>query len=278
MIGLGQGLGMTPLVGTVLSGIEPEDAGSASGALSTTVQIGSVTGVTLLAWLFLALAGQPEAIDAASRYASALVDVLPVCALLSITAAVLVRFLPTSRAEAANPLIERMPTWATGLAYSLYLTTGGRLGDALFQEILGEAVAERTRRTLDAPTRFGDFLAYHFEQGTHDRAWLNFLVREALTAGEGPVPHERERQTVIERQVDEVRQRQADKLIAADLDPKLLRLMVFALATYPRLLPQITRMTTGLAPSDPRFQARWSDFLHAVGRAFRPREQDVFGQ
>ena len=60
------------------------------------------------------------------------------------------------------------------------------------------------------------------------------------------------------------------RLIAADLDPALVRLMAFALATYPHVLPQITRMTTGLAPNDARFQARWSDFLHALGRALQP--------
>src|SRR5689334_21590191 len=44
-VGIAQGLAVTPLVGTILSGINPRDAGSASGALSTTLQIGSITGV-----------------------------------------------------------------------------------------------------------------------------------------------------------------------------------------------------------------------------------------
>lgn len=44
----------------------------------------------------------------------------------------------------------------------------------------------------------------------------------------------------------------------------------FALVSYPRLLPQVTRMATGLAPGDPMFAARWEDFLRRVGPRFQP--------
>ncbi len=96
-------------------------------------------------------------------------------------------------------------------------------------------------------------------------------MREALTVGAGPIAHEDEREPVIPRQVDEVRRRQAGNLIPSELDPALVRLMAFALATYPRPLPQMTRMTTGRAPSDARFQANWSEFLRELGRRLQPR-------
>jgi hypothetical protein len=173
--------------------------------------------------------------------------------------------LPTAPVQAANPLIERVPSWAAGVAYSLYLATGGRLGEQLFDEILGETIERRARRTMEAPAPFGEFLAYQFERGADDRAWLNFLQREALAVGEGPIQHEAERVPVMLRQVDEVRHRQADHLVAEDLDPALVRLMVFALSSYPRLLPQITHMSTELAPSDPVFESRWAAFLGDLG-------------
>ena len=56
---------------------------------------------------------------------------------------------------------------------------------------------------------------------------------------------------MIHAQVDEIRRRQSAGLIDAGLDPRFVRLLGFALASYPRLLPQITRMTTGTAPEDP---------------------------
>ncbi len=270
MVGLGQGLGVTPLVGTVLSGIQPRDAGAASGAMSTVLQIGQVTGVTLLALTFFAIAGQPQPESTPLQYGSAFAGTLPLSGGLALVAAVLVRFLPTNRMETANALIERVPSWAAGLAYSMYLTTGGRLGDQLFHDILGQTVERRTRRTLEAPEPFGDFLAYHYEKAAEDGAWLNFLVREGLTAGEGPIPHEEDRQPVIQRQVDEIRRRQGEGLVPADLDPALLRVMAFALSSYPRVLPQITRMATGLPPSDARFQASWAAFLREIGRRLQP--------
>src|SRR5919199_5116188 len=149
LVGLGQGLGVTPLVGTVLSGIEPQDAGSASGALTTTIQIGLAVGLGVLSLVFFALAGQPQPAAVATQYAGAFAGTLPLAAGLAIVAVLLVRLLPTARAQTANALIERVPSWAAGLAYSLYLTTGGRLGEALFHEILGQTVERRTRRTQE---------------------------------------------------------------------------------------------------------------------------------
>jgi hypothetical protein len=41
-------------------------------------------------------------------------------------------------------------------------------------------------------------------------------------------------------------------------------------ASYPRLLPQITRMATGAAPDDPRFVAEWEAFLRTLGSRLAP--------
>jgi hypothetical protein len=45
-----------------------------------------------------------------------------------------------------------------------------------------------------------------------------------------------------------------------------------ALVTYPRLLPQITRMTTGTAPDDPRFVTEWEAFLRHLGGLLNDKE------
>jgi hypothetical protein len=44
-------------------------------------------------------------------------------------------------------------------------------------------------------------------------AWLNYLQREALTYGDGRVPHESQRLPVTAAQVDEIRRRQRTGLI-----------------------------------------------------------------
>lgn len=65
--------------------------------------------------------------------------------------------------------------------------------------------------------------------------------------------------------MQEIRDRQAAGLLPTDLDPGHLRLMGFALINYPRMLPQITRMTTGVSPENPSFMTRWEVLLREVG-------------
>jgi Tetracyclin repressor-like, C-terminal domain len=90
-------------------------------------------------------------------------------------------------------------------------------------------------------------------------------MREALVFGNRPVPQENERQAAVSVQVQEIRDRQAAGLLPTDLDPGHLRLMGFALINYPRMLPQITRMTTGMSPENPSFMTRGEALLREVG-------------
>jgi hypothetical protein len=173
--------------------------------------------------------------------------------------------LPRTPFEVSNALIERLPGWSAGFAYSMFLMTGGRMGDRLVQDLVAHVVERRLRRTREAPLPVGEFLAYHFHAGEADVAWLHYLMREALVFGNRPVPQESERIASIAAQVQEVRDRQAAGLLPADLDPGALRLMAFALVSYPRMLSQITRMTTGMTPENPRFVLAWEALLREVG-------------
>jgi hypothetical protein len=143
------------------------------------------------------------------------------------------------------------------------------VADTLLRDLLGHTIQRRLRRTAAAAEEPGEFLAFHFSQAAEDQAWLNFLVREALARGDGPVAHETERKPVIATQVDEVRRRQAAGLIDPDLDPEIVRLAAFALANYPRIMRQITRMTTGLTANDPVFEKRWIAFLKQLGQRLK---------
>jgi EmrB/QacA subfamily drug resistance transporter len=261
--GLGQGLGYSPLVGTIIAGLEPADAGSGAGVVTTTLQTGNVLGVAAGGLLFFTLLGGAHQ---GGSYANAYALVLVVAASLLVLAAVLVHWLPVTQFEAQNALIERLPGWATGFAYSMFLMTGGRIGDRLFANILSRVTERRLRRTEDAPQDPGEFFVYHYDAMSEDGAWLNYLEREALTYGTGTIPHEQQRLPVIQAQVDEIRRRQDAGLIDPELDPRLVRLLGFALASYPRLLPQITRMTTGAPPEDPQFIAEWETFIRTLGK------------
>jgi len=54
VIGFGEGLGFTPLMDIVLAGVPPRDAGSASGALETGIQIGAALGPAVLGTVYSA--------------------------------------------------------------------------------------------------------------------------------------------------------------------------------------------------------------------------------
>lgn len=260
--GVGQGFGMSPLVGTIIAGLKPADAGSGAGVVTTTLQIGNVLGVALGSLLFFTLLGDA---GPGAAYARAYAQALPACAALLVICALLVHWLPVTPFEAQNPLMERLPGWATGFAYSMYLMTGGRIGDRMLTDLLARVADRRVRRTELAPDDPGELFAYHFRALEEDRAWLSYLQREALTYGDRPVPHEAQRLPVIQAQVDEIRRRQRARLIDPALDPQLVRLVAFALASYPRLLPQITRMTTGVTARDPRFIAEWEALVRRLG-------------
>jgi hypothetical protein len=47
--------------------------------------------------------------------------------------------------------------------------------------------------------------------------------------------------------------------------------MAFALVSYPRMLPQITRMATGHTADDPSFVADWEKLLRTVGDSLQDR-------
>jgi EmrB/QacA subfamily drug resistance transporter len=262
IVGLGNGLGLSPLVGTVIAGLAPQEAGAGAGVVTTTLQVGNALGVAIIGLLFFALLGTAAP---GAAYAEAFALTLPACAALMLLAAVLVRRLPRTPFEVSNALVERLPDWSAGFAYSMFLMTGGRLGDRLVNDLVAHVIERRLQRVHEAPQAIGEFLAFHFRGAEADVAWLHYLMREALVFGNRPVPQEKERQAAVALQVQEIRDRQAAGLLPADLDPGHLRLLGFALMNYPRMLPQITRMTTGMTPENPTFVARWEALLREVG-------------
>jgi hypothetical protein len=141
--GLGQGLGMTPLVGTVIANLRAQEAGAGAGVVTTTLQIGNALGVAVIGLAFFLALG-PAAAGAA--YAQTFAKVLPVSAILLLIAAWLVRKLPVTPLEASNALLERLPGWG-GLAYSMFLMTGGRIAGTLFSDVLSHVTERRTLRT-----------------------------------------------------------------------------------------------------------------------------------
>ncbi|QMV13547.1 MFS transporter [Vibrio spartinae] len=74
IVGFGQGLIMTPLLNLVLGFVRDNQAGMASGVISTVQQLGAALGVAVIGILFSsALSASHEPVNQASQYASAFV-------------------------------------------------------------------------------------------------------------------------------------------------------------------------------------------------------------
>ena len=121
--------------------------------------------------------------------------------------------------------------------------------DDLFREILGRKLGERMAWATAAPADPAEGLAYWLDIACRDTDWVRLMQWEALEAGTSEVAREAERQRASRWATDEMRRRQAQGLVAPDLDPAQMLLSMVALTTFPVAFPQITRLVTGCTPT-----------------------------
>jgi MFS family permease len=142
VVGAGQGLAVSTLIGAVLSGIRPEDTGAAAGALTTSFQLGQTLGIAVVGIVFFfALGAQPAVTSQPVRYLFAYQVTLPVLAVLSGVLFLLVFLLPhQARVPRSNVFLERAPSRLHGLVHSFYFMTGGHGHDRLMRHILSHHV------------------------------------------------------------------------------------------------------------------------------------------
>ncbi len=143
--------------------------------------------------------------------------------------------------------------------------------DDLFREILRRKLGEQVTWLAVAPEDPAESLPYWFDIACRETDWVRLMEWEALRAGNGQVIGEEERRQAFGRGIAKFRERQAKGLISKDLDPGHALLSMMALTTFPLAFPQLTRLVTGLAPTDPAFRKQRSAFLRRLADAFRPR-------
>ena len=142
--------------------------------------------------------------------------------------------------------------------------------DDLFREILGRKLGERMSWATAAPDDPAGSLAYWFDVACRDTDWVRLMQWEALEAGTGELSRQAEREQASRWAIDQVRARQAAGTLADDVDPAQMLLSMVALTMFPVAFPQITRLVTGLAPADPRFQEQCTEFLRRFARRLEP--------
>jgi len=144
--------------------------------------------------------------------------------------------------------------------------------EQLFEEVRSDQLADaEAGHTLpqsplaDRSQDLSSLFAWRFNRMLGDLEWIKLLTWEAVQTDVAPPPNEDNRRATIRQSIASIKAAQKDGSLPADLDPRFLQLAMFALATYPLAFSQITAMTTGMAASDKRFQAAWTEFLRQLG-------------
>ncbi|WP_327354388.1 MFS transporter [Streptomyces sp. NBC_01304] len=126
LVGAGQGFTMSPLIGIVLTGIRPDDKGSASGALTTAFQVGQALGVAGIGTIFSVMGASPGAGADTARYLAAFRTALLVMVALTVLSLLLVALLPGAHGgQRHHHFLWLRHGRRTGLSHAFYLLTGG---------------------------------------------------------------------------------------------------------------------------------------------------------
>ena len=103
IMGSGSGLGVAPLVGTITSGVDSQNAGTASGVVSTVMQVSNVLGVAVVGLVFFSILNvQPAGESQSMQYVLALGWTLPFLAALALISGSLVWLLPRTKTRDKN--------------------------------------------------------------------------------------------------------------------------------------------------------------------------------
>ncbi|NTF00118.1 TetR family transcriptional regulator (plasmid) [Agrobacterium tumefaciens] len=138
--------------------------------------------------------------------------------------------------------------------------------EVLFQEILEHKFGQLVVSPPDEKGP-GALFRGRFASAAGDPVWVRFMTWEAAErAAEGKIAAEAQRRALLAGGTEQIAAQQAQGVLPAELPTELLQLAIHALALYPLGFPQMTRMITGKATSDPEFQEEWAAFLDDLAR------------
>ena len=134
----------------------------------------------------------------------------------------------------------------------------------LYQTVLLKVLAERADTLRTRPATAQDQVVHWFESALAHPWWIRLRQWEALEVHEGAIVDDKKRREHFKAAVDSVEARQARGELSPELDPRLLLLLLSALAAYPLAFPHDTRLITGMPPTDELFVEAWTEFARRV--------------
>ena len=140
----------------------------------------------------------------------------------------------------------------------------------LFREVLRRKIAERQASTGGLSGDPVESLPFWFKLSCKDVDWVRLLEWEALQEADNPLIDKTGRRALAMRSLSRIHQQQALGYLAGEFEPRHLLLAMRSLTMFPMAFPQLTRLITGQAASDPHFQRKYAEFLKKLATAFRP--------
>ena len=147
--------------------------------------------------------------------------------------------------------------------------------EALFRQVLRRKITQRKAWGVATPDQPSQSLPYWFDLACRDLDWIRLLEWEALQFPDKPLIDEARRRDSIAEAVGRVLRRQKLGHLTGEFEAKYLLLAMLGLTWFPVAFPQLTRLITGHAVTDPRFQSAQREFLRDFAAAFGNRKIGV---
>jgi len=155
----------------------------------------------------------------------------------------------------------------------VYYYFGGKLG--LYTAVLGRMIegaqekieAESTQATLRGKLQTMASLSTQ----PNSVRWQRLLAWEALDGSAEEMIREDERRATWRRHVVNVEEAQAAGEVDPGLEPEMLALALVSIIVSPYVLPQITKLMTGVLPTSPEFGARHEALIGEMIDRLAPR-------
>ena len=134
----------------------------------------------------------------------------------------------------------------------------------LFEAVLRHKIEQRTDMAHRMPDELAAALEYWFEQTFADPYYLRLLIREALNDTGGEIVEETSRREYYQELTMAIAKLQETQQVSQQYDPAMLNLAMTALALFPTVFPQLTRLITHRAPDSREFKREWKNILRQL--------------
>jgi TetR/AcrR family transcriptional regulator len=137
--------------------------------------------------------------------------------------------------------------------------------EGLYREVLKRKLDEKGQVIESLPDDLVPGMLRMYDESCADFDWVRMMEWEALASNDRAVVGEEDRRALFESALDKLRKVRDQGGIGTDVDLHHLFISLLAVSFFPLAFPQIIRLITGVAPTDPEFKVKHREFLRWLG-------------